>query len=1139
MELNQLTAMKSFPASLAACVRVLSRAAIFILGCGISLWADQLWIINNASPASGNDNALRITQKINTNFLELYNLHSGVPFVLYGATNSLLPNSLLLTAGANISLSTNGNQLIIDGAAGGTNGSGVLDNADFYVASLTTNTIRTNKTLLNAVNATRAPFSADNTGAADASSAIQSAYNYASALGLPLYIPKGTYLINSTLNISNSNTRIFGDGFFATTLKGNTSGMGRIFYVNNSNGRIFNVDIRDIGCTSAVLASRPNGIEFANASQCNVVGYYGTLLNNALMIDGCENMDASVLVLSHNLVGSYQTRQNASGFGYANLRADHFILYQNTNASFKTDSAISKSIYCNGWIESSPYHFLLQNRSTTDAEMDTVSIKDIQGQNINGAGFDGGRFLSAQAQGITNYFVIQNLTIEDCKMALYGSSNAVEFIKGSNTNNTTAFHNIRLSGNMIANVTVGGVYSDTTSTDGRLFDNWIQSNLPAQTGSGDWLWRFYPSGYKFQDTNLSWFSASTMTAGNDRQDSAASTNSAYGFSVPDSTKNFYWLNNGVLLGTLDASTLTLSGYLTMKERSGDPSAPASAYRLLYPKSGGWYERSSSGTINGPFVGATRAINTANSLTGGGDLSADRTITLVNDSTSPGNNKYYGTGPSGTKGFFDIVAGAGDNVSVNGTSASDANLSDTTPAAPANSINAKWQKDSGSPNNVSANIPYASPLTVTSGNLTIANGSISDTYLASTFSTAKTWNDRMTFNGSIEFAQSSGDVIDFSSTGDTYKTNTHNTSFALTSTGTPTANATTLRYYRVNNTASSNIVLTNFTAQIEFNTTPASGASASTHTIMANSWAEFRIETDGNGNYWFSGPEYDNPLLSSYGSFLGSTTEGVVFKSGTSNTVLVATNGIGGSIVTSSGAIVTNETVAGLQATGIINNTQSASTLTKTDSTKKLVDAIIGTDYLTGSSTNTLTNKSFDSSDTGNTLKWLDYDKWVTPSFADETGAIINTNNASSALFGHATFSGSGATNANWVIYEWTVPDDFDSSVDLKVARFKYTTEGTSTSSITFNIGMQDMADSADQETISLANFSNWIVMTSSPSSPAAKDGFTISAQTLTSWKSNLTAGHTVHIMINRDGAGDANNDAVDDKFFVLSYGRTQ
>lgn len=53
---------------------------------------------------------------------------------------------------------------------------------------------------------------------------------------------------------------------------------------------------------------------------------------------------------------------------------------------------------------------------------------------------------------------------------------------------------------------------------------------------------------------------------------------------------------------------------------------------------------------------TRSISTQHSLTGGGNLSADRTLSLVNDSASPGNNKVYGTDGAGIKGWKDDPAG---------------------------------------------------------------------------------------------------------------------------------------------------------------------------------------------------------------------------------------------------------------------------------------------------------------------------------------------------------------------------------------------------------------------------------------------------------------------------------------------------
>jgi hypothetical protein len=52
-------------------------------------------------------------------------------------------------------------------------------------------------------------------------------------------------------------------------------------------------------------------------------------------------------------------------------------------------------------------------------------------------------------------------------------------------------------------------------------------------------------------------------------------------------------------------------------------------------------------------------------------------------------------------------GGGDNISVNGTAATDADFDNSTPAAPSDGINVRWQKDTGTPNNLSANVPTTS------------------------------------------------------------------------------------------------------------------------------------------------------------------------------------------------------------------------------------------------------------------------------------------------------------------------------------------------------------------------------------------------------------------------------------------------
>lgn len=73
---------------------------------------------------------------------------------------------------------------------------------------------------------------------------------------------------------------------------------------------------------------------------------------------------------------------------------------------------------------------------------------------------------------------------------------------------------------------------------------------------------------------------------------------------------------------------------------------------------GYMEHTPSGGGGGGGVPTGRLVNTQYSLTGGGDLSADRTLSLVNDTASPGANKVYGTDGSGVRGWKNDPAGGG-------------------------------------------------------------------------------------------------------------------------------------------------------------------------------------------------------------------------------------------------------------------------------------------------------------------------------------------------------------------------------------------------------------------------------------------------------------------------------------------------
>lgn len=67
---------------------------------------------------------------------------------------------------------------------------------------------------------------------------------------------------------------------------------------------------------------------------------------------------------------------------------------------------------------------------------------------------------------------------------------------------------------------------------------------------------------------------------------------------------------------------------------------------------------SAGVAGTDYVAPSITITGSTSLAGGGNLSANRTLTLSGDSASPGNSKYYGTNLSGVKGYHSLPTGGG-------------------------------------------------------------------------------------------------------------------------------------------------------------------------------------------------------------------------------------------------------------------------------------------------------------------------------------------------------------------------------------------------------------------------------------------------------------------------------------------------
>lgn len=101
-----------------------------------------------------------------------------------------------------------------------------------------------------------------------------------------------------------------------------------------------------------------------------------------------------------------------------------------------------------------------------------------------------------------------------------------------------------------------------------------------------------------------------------------------------------------------------SGGLQWISPSGVPDATASVKGIVQ-LAGDLGGTAASPTVPGltDKVDTSRQVATTHSLTGGGDLTANRTLSLVGDAASPGTTKYYGTNGSGTKGYYDVPSGA--------------------------------------------------------------------------------------------------------------------------------------------------------------------------------------------------------------------------------------------------------------------------------------------------------------------------------------------------------------------------------------------------------------------------------------------------------------------------------------------------
>ena len=80
------------------------------------------------------------------------------------------------------------------------------------------------------------------------------------------------------------------------------------------------------------------------------------------------------------------------------------------------------------------------------------------------------------------------------------------------------------------------------------------------------------------------------------------------------------------------------------------------FRRLYQGTEGTVASVPAYPLPGALALAARTLTGAGSITGGGDLTANRSLQLAGDSATPGAAMYYGTDGGGAKGFHALPAG---------------------------------------------------------------------------------------------------------------------------------------------------------------------------------------------------------------------------------------------------------------------------------------------------------------------------------------------------------------------------------------------------------------------------------------------------------------------------------------------------
>lgn len=174
---------------------------------------------------------------------------------------------------------------------------------------------------------------------------------------------------------------------------------------------------------------------------------------------------------------------------------------------------------------------------------------------------------------------------------------------------------------------------------------------------------------------------------------------------------------------------------------------------------------------------------------------------------------------------------------------------------------------------------------------------------------------------------------------------------------------------------------------------------------------------------------------------------------------------------------------------------------------------------------------------GSTLKFKSFLWLKGPDLVQNGGMLPNTNDVTAVTFGKVRFSNSADEASNYAEYHVMVPEDIDTSVDLR-ARVIFRLTGADTGTHRYVLSLDDVANSGAY-TGTVGNAIN--LDFAGDGSGASGDVESVGLTTLTGWAGAMTAGRHLVIRIARDGNATEDGSTVDSDLSIvgIEYGVSQ